>query len=60
MCTPDYSLSESDGRSSHQPEFIGVISHRGDSYSARLRIPADVLAPVLQMMIAGKYRYVFL
>jgi hypothetical protein len=55
---PDCRLSESESRSTHQPKAVGVISNRGKNYSANLHIPADVLVPVLQMMIAGKHRYV--
>jgi hypothetical protein len=55
---PDYRLSGSEQRSKHQPKNVGAISHRGKDYSANLHIPGDVLGPILQMMIAGKYRYV--
>jgi hypothetical protein len=30
----------------------------GKDYQANLRLPADALGLVLQMMIAGRYRYV--
>jgi hypothetical protein len=57
-CFPNYRLSESGDRSKHQPKNVGAISHRGKEYSANLHIPADVLGPLLQMMIAGKYRFI--
>jgi hypothetical protein len=44
----------------HQPKAVGAISHRGKSYSAHLHMPADALGPMLQMMIAGRYRYVLI
>jgi hypothetical protein len=59
-CFPDYRLSESGRRSTHQEKAVGMISHRGNNYSATLHMPADVLGPILQMMIAGKYRYVLM
>jgi hypothetical protein len=37
---------------------VGHVHYRGKEYSANLRFPADVLVPILQMMIAEKYRYV--
>jgi hypothetical protein len=55
---PDYRLSESDERSRHTPKAVGAISHRAGEYSANLHLPADAFGLVLQMMLAGKYRYV--
>jgi hypothetical protein len=56
-CFPDYRLSESDSRQKHEPKAVGYISHRGKDYRASLHLPADAFGLVLQMMIAGKYRY---
>jgi hypothetical protein len=55
---PDHRLSESDERSRRTPKAVGVISHRAGEYSAHLHLPADAFGLVLQMMIAGRYRYV--
>ncbi|MDB5563757.1 MAG: hypothetical protein JWP84_323 [Tardiphaga sp.] len=59
-CFAEYRLVESERKSTDQPKAVGWISHRGKDYSANLHMPADVLNPVLQMMAAGKYRYVFM
>jgi hypothetical protein len=55
---PDYRLSESEERSRRTPKAVGAISHRAGEYSAHLHLPADAFGLVLQMMIAGRYRYV--
>jgi hypothetical protein len=55
---PNYRLSESDERSRHTPKSLGAISHRAGEYSASIHMPADAFGLVLQMMIAGKYRFV--
>ncbi len=36
------------------------MSYRGTSYSADLDIPSDMFALVLQMFVAGKYRFVLM
>lgn len=58
-CFPNIQLSER--KSSDQPpKGVGWISHRGKDYNANLHMPTDVLSPVLQMMVAGRYRYVLM
>jgi hypothetical protein len=57
---PDHGLSESSDRSRHTPKAVGAISHRAGEYSANLHLPADAFGLVLQMMLAGKYRYVLI
>lgn len=56
---PTQSLSESE-RKSHEPKSVGHITHRGKDYRANLHMPADILGPVLQMLIAKRYRFIFL
>jgi hypothetical protein len=38
------------------PKRVGVVYTRGKQYQANLCFPADVLGPLLQMLIAGRYR----
>jgi hypothetical protein len=55
---PDHRLSESESRRKREPKAVGGISHWGKDYRANLHLPADAFGLVLQMMIAGKYKYV--
>ncbi|CAN7570665.1 hypothetical protein LJR220_005209 [Bradyrhizobium sp. LjRoot220] len=57
---PDHRLSDIEGRRKHEPKAVGAISHRGKDYQANLHLPADAFGLVLQMMIAGRYRYVLI
>lgn len=55
---PDHRLSDVEVRRKHEPEFVGVISHWGKDYRVNLHFPADIFGHILQMLIAGRYRYV--
>ncbi|QOG17921.1 hypothetical protein [Bradyrhizobium sp. SEMIA] len=39
---------------------VGRVWYRGDGYQAVLNFPGDMLAPMLTMLAANKYRYVTL
>jgi len=39
---------------------VGEVNYRGDDYNAALFMPGDMLAPVLTMLTAGRYRYILL
>lgn len=56
---PYHHLVESEWKSTDKPKAVGWVTHRGKQYSANLHLPADALGPVLQMLIAGKYKYLF-
>jgi hypothetical protein len=58
-CFPNVQLSERKS-SDPPPKGVGWISHRGKDYNANLHMPMDVLGLVLQMMVAGRYRYVLI
>jgi hypothetical protein len=58
-CFPDDWLLAS-ARKDNKPKGVGYISYWGKDYSANLHLPSDLLGPVLQMMIAEKYRYIIM
>lgn len=37
---------------------VGHVSYRGADYSATLLLPSDALPLILQMLIAGRYRFI--
>ncbi|MGY3233326.1 hypothetical protein ACVWZ4_006120 [Bradyrhizobium sp. USDA 4472] len=39
---------------------VGQLWYSGDDYTAALFMPGDMLAPVLTMLVAGRYRYILL
>lgn len=47
-------------RSKHEPKSVGIIQIYQGSFKPLLNMPNDALAPVLQMLIAGKFKYVTL
>ena len=59
MLFPYHHLVESEWKSTDKPKCVGWVTHRGKQYSANLLLPSDAMGPVLQMLIAGKYKYVF-
>jgi hypothetical protein len=60
-CHPDYRLSESEDRRRREPsKAVGYVDHWGKDCRYSLRLPADAFGLVLQMMIAGKYRFLLI
>lgn len=55
---PEEGLTESGRDRIKNPRNVGMIESRGKHYHANLFFPADALGPILQMLIAGRYRYV--
>ena len=53
--SPDLNASE---RSRDEPKAVGSFQIHDRTFKPLLEMPADALAPVLQMLIAGKFRYV--
>lgn len=47
-------------REKHEPRIIGSLSLHHEKLDALLSMPADALTDVLQMLIAGRFRYVVL
>lgn len=58
VCFPRKELNESEVDTAVQPKAVGYITNRGKDYSANLHLPAEMLVPVLQMLIAKRYRYI--
>jgi hypothetical protein len=63
VLTPKLSLAPQDNLTEagrvriSEPKHVGVVYTRGKDYQANLYFPADVLGPILQMLIADRYRY---
>jgi hypothetical protein len=57
-CFPDIQLMESNLKPTDKARPPGNVAHWGKDYSASLHMPADALPLVLQMLIAGRYRFV--
>jgi hypothetical protein len=55
---PEDNLTEAGRVRTSDPKHVGVVYTRGKDYQANLYFPADVLGPILQMLIANRYRYV--
>jgi hypothetical protein len=55
--SPQDNLTETGRLRITEPKHVGVVYTRGKSYQANLYFPADVLGPILQMLIADRYRY---
>jgi hypothetical protein len=53
-CMPDEDVAASPN---HVQRFVGHVYYRGEEYSAKLNFPRDALSPILQMLIAQRYRY---
>ena len=56
---PDHDLKE-DKRERHEPKCVGSLQLYRGHLMGLLSIPADVLSPVLQMMIADRFRFAVL
>jgi hypothetical protein len=56
--SPQENLTETGRARITEPKHVGVVYTRGKEYQATLFFPADVLGPILQMLIANRYRYV--
>jgi hypothetical protein len=56
--SPQENLTETGRARITDPKHVGVVYTRGKNYQATLFFPADVLGPMLQMLIASRYRYV--
>src|SRR5262249_27356545 len=56
---PDFHLKQ-ENRSQNEPHAVGSISVSGGMGYILLSMPVDTLDPILQMLIAGKTRYVIM
>jgi hypothetical protein len=56
---PDHDLNE-DKRERHEPKAVGSLELHSGRLIGLLSIPSDVLPPILQMMIADRFRFAVL
>jgi hypothetical protein len=56
---PDHDLNEGE-RDRHEPTAVGSLHLYRGRLTGLLPVPSDALAPVLQMMIADRFRFVVL
>jgi hypothetical protein len=56
---PTFSMGE-EQRKDFEPIALGSLESHPDKITASLGIPADVLSPILQMLIAARFKFILI